>query len=600
MIIFVNLIFADSAVQTDWTGGSGVLGPVIDWSSSFYLDSFIEWGSYPGDILLQFNPEEHTVDGSFDGASSVYAEDIDGDGDMDILGAARDADDITWWENTDGLGTSWTEHTVDGNFDGAYSVYSADIDGDGNMDVLGAAFAAGEITWWENTDGLGTSWTEHIIDGDFTDARSVYSQDIDGDGDMDVLGAAYIDDDITWWENADGLGTSWTEHTVDGDFNGAWSVYSEDMDDDGDMDILGAAPMANDIIWWENTNGLGTSWTEHTVDGDFNGAWSVYSADMDNDGDMDILGAAYEIDDITWWENTDGSGTSWTEHTIDGDFDGAGAVYSADMDNDGDMDVLGAAWYASDIKWWENEDGSGTSWTEHSIDGDFPLAVSVYSEDIDSDGKMDILGAANTDDDISWWDYSNYSTSGELVSSILYLGNDPDWGNIDWNATAPSGTSVALFVRASDDYADMGAWSDTITAPCALDAILNDYDSYLQYKILLETANSDTTPSLHDITISWNPLGIGEAPGAIPAGTVLLPFSPNPASAPSVRFGLLEPACVDISIFDLSGRLVSEIHGDEYLPGYHSLQLDDLSYGIYFCLMISDDFMATQRFVVIE
>ena len=359
LLIFIlfSFSYADSAVQTDWTGGADVLGPVTDWGSFFYLDNSLEWGSFPGDVLLQFSPEEHTVNGDFDGASSVYAEDIDGDGDMDILGAAREADDITWWENTDGLGTSWIEHTIEVDFDGAYSVYSADIDGDGNMDVLGAAFAACDITWWENADGLGTSWTGHTIDSDFGDARSVYSEDIDGDGDMDVMGAAYTDDDITWWENADGLGTSWIEHTVDGDFNGAWSVHSEDMDDDGDMDILGAAPMADDVIWWENANGLGTSWTDHTVDGNFNGAWSVYSEDIDGDGDMDVLGAAYEVDDIAWWENTDGSGTSWTEHTVDGNFDGAGSVYSEDMDGDGDMDVLGAAWYASDISWWENEDG---------------------------------------------------------------------------------------------------------------------------------------------------------------------------------------------------------------------------------------------------
>ncbi len=113
----VFLTYGDSVVQTDWTGGSGVLGPVTDWGSYFYLDNSLEWGSFPGDVLLQFSPEEHTADGDFDGASSVYAEDIDGDGNMDILGAARDADDITWWENTDGLGTSWTEHTVDGDFD---------------------------------------------------------------------------------------------------------------------------------------------------------------------------------------------------------------------------------------------------------------------------------------------------------------------------------------------------------------------------------------------------------------------------------------------------------------------------------------------------
>jgi hypothetical protein len=75
---------------------------------------------------------------------------------------------------------------------------------------------------------------------------------------------------------------------------------------------------------------------------------------MDNDGDADVLGAAHSDDDITWWENATGDGTSWTEHTIDGSFNGAHSVHAADVDGDGDQDVLGAATYGDDITWWEN------------------------------------------------------------------------------------------------------------------------------------------------------------------------------------------------------------------------------------------------------
>ena len=78
---------------------------------------------------------------------------MDGDGDLDVLGAASDANDITWWENTAGDGSAWTEHIVDGSYNGAFSVYAADVDGDGDTDVLGAAQGANNITWWENRGG---------------------------------------------------------------------------------------------------------------------------------------------------------------------------------------------------------------------------------------------------------------------------------------------------------------------------------------------------------------------------------------------------------------------------------------------------------------
>ena len=250
---------------------------------------------------------------------------------------------------------TWTEHTVDDAFAGAASVYAADVDGDGDIDVLGAATGDNDIAWWENIEGDGTAWVEYTVNGAFNDVRSVYAADMDGDGDIDVLGAASVDDDIAWWENTEGDGTAWTEHTVDGEFAAAWSVYAADVDGDGDMDVLGAALFDDDIVWWENTAGDGTAWTEHTVDGEFDAASSIYATDMDGDGDMDVLGAAYLDDDITWWENTAGDGTAWTEHTVDGEFDTACSIFAADVDGDGDMDVLGSAFQVGVITWWESD-----------------------------------------------------------------------------------------------------------------------------------------------------------------------------------------------------------------------------------------------------
>jgi len=547
IILCITVVYADSATQTDWSGGDGIYGPVIDWGNEFFMDTDVSY-SNPSDLVLL--PLEHTVDEDFDYAGSVFSADVNGDGYMDVLGAASIADDITWWENVDGTGTSWTEHTVDGDFTGAQSVFSADVNGDGYMDVLGAAYNAHDIAWWENVDGSGTSWTEHTVDGDFVYATSVYSADVNGNGYTDVLGAASIADDITWWENVDGSGTSWTEHTVDGDFDGANSVFSADVNGDGYMDVLGTAWAADDITWWENVGGSGTSWTEHTVDGDFWAARSVYSADVNGDGYMDVLGAAAGIHDITWWENVGGTGTSWTEHIVDGEFYGAWSVFSADVNGDGYMDVLGAA-----------------------IDADY----------------------------ITWWDLTSYVPDGSLESSILDTQLSPNWDYFEWNSQTPPGTSVSFQVRASNDHTAMGAWSDTLSIPCLLQGILTDGDQYVQYRVILETSDPDTTPVLFDLTLTWDPVSIGDTTEPIPPAIALLPIAPNPtAGSPIIRFGLPEPASVDISIFDLSGRRISEIHGNDYSPGYHDALVGDLSPGVYFCRMISGDFSAMQRFVVIE
>ena len=116
--------YADFATQTDWSGGPGVWGPVTTWGDVFYLANAVEWNSNPGLIVLQKTSTEFTIKAGFDGATHVYSADIDGDGDMDVLGAAALQDEITWWENVDASGTSWIEHIVDDNFDNASAVYS--------------------------------------------------------------------------------------------------------------------------------------------------------------------------------------------------------------------------------------------------------------------------------------------------------------------------------------------------------------------------------------------------------------------------------------------------------------------------------------------
>ncbi|RKZ07710.1 hypothetical protein DRQ25_10905 [Candidatus Fermentibacteria bacterium] len=600
ILLYAFEAYGNSATQSNWSGGPGVPGPVILWEEEFHLDNVVEWRDSAGSVTL-LPPLELVIDGDYYSARSVHSKDIDGDGDMDVLGAAYSTDDISWWENVDGFGTIWIKHNITLSFDGARTVYSEDIDGDGDMDVIGAATYANSITWWENEDGSGIIWIEHIVTVDFNSALSVHVEDIDGDGDMDILGAAFLLGDIAWWENADGLGISWIKHSIHGSLDCPASVYSADINDDGYMDVLGAVAFADDIIWWENVDGFGTIWIKHYITSNFDGAHSVYSEDIDGDGDMDVIGAATYSNEIAWWENSDtGQGIYWIEHTVDGDFNGAISVHSDDIDGDGDMDILGAAYEDGKIIWWENIDGSGTSWTEFTIDEEFDAAISVYSADIDDDGNMDILGASTGNSDITWWDLTAYSPEGSLESSILDIqGIYFNWNDFDWNATIPANTSVSFQLRASWNHIYMGVWSDTLTSPCSLAGILQDGRRYVQYRVILNSSDPDTTPVLNDVTISWNPVGVGEELDI--DEYFLFGAEPNPASD-FVRIGFSVPdyAPVELSIYDLSGRLVIMPSHVEYAPGVHHVHFTELNPGIYFCQMRAGDFTATQRFLVIE
>ncbi|MGB2987125.1 MAG: VCBS repeat-containing protein [Phycisphaerae bacterium] len=135
----------------------------------------------------------NVVGGNFDDTRGVYAADLDGDGDTDVLGAAFLADDVTWWENISpsGDGTTWTKHTIDGDFDGADTVRAVDIDGDGDFDVFGCVLYADSVAWWENVDGNGAAWTKHFIDAAFDEATALYAADVNGNGLGEGIEAAF-------------------------------------------------------------------------------------------------------------------------------------------------------------------------------------------------------------------------------------------------------------------------------------------------------------------------------------------------------------------------------------------------------------------------
>ena len=57
-------------------------------------------------------------------------------------------------------------------------------------------------------------WTEGVISTSANRATSVFAADVDGDGDIDALSASRLDDKIAWYENLEGDGSSWGEHVI--------------------------------------------------------------------------------------------------------------------------------------------------------------------------------------------------------------------------------------------------------------------------------------------------------------------------------------------------------------------------------------------------
>ncbi len=595
-----GLLFADEAVQTDWSGGGGVSGPVIDWGSAFESASATSWASIPGQLALSSTPlpsaVEHRIASGFDRALCVHTADVDDDGDNDVIGTAYGTDDLVLWYSDGADPIQWTSQTVDGAFGTGCETFAADVDGDGDLDLLGAGFTAG-IVWWRNDGGDPISWHRMVVSDDFAGGHDVWGGDLDGDGDTDVVGVAAEDDEVAWWRNDGGDPISWVEQTIDGNADYPCRVDAKDIDGDGILDVAATSWHDAEIAWWRNDGADPIGWTKQVIRSGYTGTHGLHVCDVDRDGDNDVLGAAMNVSDVTWWSNGGGDPIVWEEHVIDGNFTGAGYVYPHDIDGDGDIDVVGSAWGAGGIAWWENTDEMGTSWSKHQIISGVGQTSCVYADDVDGDGDIDVLGTGFDADFLSWWEVTDFVSTGDLVSSVLDTETDPRAAHLDWTADGPSGTSVTLQVRSSWDPAEMGTWSEDIVEPSDLPELTG---RYLQYRVSLGTTNPVVSPLLRDVTVSYEPLaadGLGEGNRR----PFLCRCRPNPACE-TVRVTLRIPdrSPVRADVFDLTGRHIAATTNEVLPAGMHRLHVDvgEFTPGVYLFRVRAGTLDGTERFVV--
>jgi hypothetical protein len=291
-------------------------------------------------------------------AHSVYAADFNGDSLKDVVGAAYvGTPGVAWWRNDSGIPISWTKFTVANNFTNAHEIYAHDLDRDSNMDILGASSNLNRIAWWRNDGGDPIVWTEQILTSNVTLAKSVTAGDLDGDQDNDVIGVAITAHDVIWWRNDGGQPIQWTQFLIDGNFGGAHRVQAVDMDGDIDLDVLGAGYLSNQIAWWRNDGGDPIVWTRQVIGSGFVNACIAYAVDLDGDTDKDVIATGQGINQIAWWRNDGGEPIQWTKFIITNNFTRPWPLHAGDLDGDQDVDIVDGSSHdgSNQIKWWRND-----------------------------------------------------------------------------------------------------------------------------------------------------------------------------------------------------------------------------------------------------
>jgi len=290
--------------------------------------------------------------------------DFDNDGDIDILGTQGQSSDYN-------ANFAWARNDGAGNFTILTNIPSGQ--GDFLQGIAIDRFQPGgalevALSWHQSTAGVqmltvpadpaNSAWQWRVISSAAQD-EALSSGDIDRDGALDLLQGT------AWLRN------QWSAGAASGPWN-SFPMANEpgpdrnrlgDLNNDGRLDaVVGfeAISVAGKLAWYEQPIDPTGPWTEHLIANTVIGPMSLDLQDMDHDGDLDVVVGEHNLANpnsarMFIFENLNGDGSTWRSHTVytgDEHHDGAHVV---DIDNDGDYDIVSIGWGEAGVVLYENQ-----------------------------------------------------------------------------------------------------------------------------------------------------------------------------------------------------------------------------------------------------
>ncbi len=245
-----------------------------EWKKHFIADSYDTEGGWEADIngdgkpdlifshyghmgvlWIDFSgpePKVHHVGGRLEDGHGTGVADIDGDGKADILTPNG------WFRQINADKDQWEWHGDWEMNDAGFPIIGYDVNGDGRTDVIYGQGHSYGIYWLEqkvDQQGRGARrrWVRHTIDESFSQVHALKLVDIDGDGQPELLaGKRYrghsghdpgsYDPLVVYYYKIDRKTATFTRYaiSVNGTAGAGTQFVTEDMDGDGDMDIVTA------------------------------------------------------------------------------------------------------------------------------------------------------------------------------------------------------------------------------------------------------------------------------------------------------------------------------------------------------------------------
>ncbi len=380
---------------------------------------------------------EHLIMEGYSYAFGITAADIDGDGDLDLVSA--DAHKGLYWFENDGKG-NFTKRIIHDHRHPAilesgrvvlgskgpkgrdmdpftYERFErhaiGDMNGNGHPDVVIVDNSNANVLWFENRghprDDHG--WDIHYItEGGLPGAYDVALADLTGNGTLDVAASSWLGNRFVWFENRDG---NWIKHLIEENIGETRTIEAVDLTGDGTSDLFGTALTGRQVVWYENSGDpVARPWKKHIIAADCCPSHG-HPVDMDGDGNIDVVmaltfrrGETGAANRVVWYENSgDPRRVHWQEHVICDDFPNASDAVAADLDGDGQVEVVATAWGAEGkVALFKHEGDPCGPWTMQVLKENWPKVNQVLVADLDGDGRLDIAAVAERgSNEFRWW-----------------------------------------------------------------------------------------------------------------------------------------------------------------------------------------------------
>ncbi len=388
----------------------------------------------PGDVQEESPPEkraetaspsplrfsEHLIWDGYSYPYGIWPADLDGDGDLDLTSSDYRPNNSLYWFENDGSGNFTQRFIQKDDPERLERNMVGDINKDGLLDVAVVKNLHGHLIWFQNPGDPRNSglWQRHVITTRLAGAYSVVLSDLDADGDLDAAASSWrMGNQFAWFENPGTpcaasskelcyeMGYEWPKHLVEANVAETRSIQTADVDGDGDDDLLGTARMGGLVLWYENSGTPRSEpWKRHVIDTPKQPMHGE-TKDVDQDGDPDYMMGLSGDGEAVWYENDPASrGGPWPRHLI-ATLPGANHVTGGDLDGDGDLDAVATSNGDSHhVVWMENLGDPKGTWALHTLKDIWGKeTVQVILADLDGNGRLDVAATSIGEDEFRWW-----------------------------------------------------------------------------------------------------------------------------------------------------------------------------------------------------